>query len=83
VEYQQKLDKLKQQGYHLVELSGYGVGQDDFYAAIWQKEASPEWTARHGMSATQYQEAFDSLTLQGYRPVEISGYSVRSPGSAF
>jgi hypothetical protein len=82
-EYQQEFDDMTGQGYHLVELSGYGVGDDDFYAAIWEKGAVPDWTARHGMTATEYQQAFDNLTLDGYRLLEISGYGVRSSQSGF
>jgi ligand-binding SRPBCC domain-containing protein len=80
-EYQQEFDRLARQGYHLVELSGYGVDDDDFYAAIWEEGAAPDWTARHDMTATEYQQTFDDLNLQGYRLVEISGYSVRQLSS--
>jgi hypothetical protein len=82
-EYQEEFGRLRGEGYHLVEISGYGVGDDDFYAAIWEKGAVPDWTARHGMTATEYQQTFDSLTLEGNRLVEISGYSVRSSQSGF
>lgn len=80
-EYQQAFDELARQGYHLVELSGYGVDDEDFYAAIWEKGAAPDWTARHDMTATEYEQTFDELNLEGYRLVEISGYSVRSVSS--
>ena len=38
-------------------------------------EAAP-WQARHGMTSPEYQQAFDDLKGQGYRLVEVSGYSV-------
>src|SRR5262249_20438219 len=46
------------------------------YAAVWEKEAGPAWQARHGLTPAQYQQAFNTLTQQGYRLVEVSGYSV-------
>jgi Bacterial tandem repeat domain 1 len=35
--YQQAFDDLKGQGYRLVDVSGYSVGGQDRYAAIWSK----------------------------------------------
>ena len=73
-EYQQEFDKWAAQGYHLVDVSGYSVGGQDRYAAIWQQGQSPAWAARHGMTSAQYQEAFNSFTQQGYRLAHISGW---------
>lgn len=33
-----------------------------------------EWQARHGLSASDYQQQFDLLASQGYRLVKVSGY---------
>lgn len=74
-QYQQEFNKFKDQGYRLVHVSGYGVGGRDLYAAIWEKRPGPAWIARHGMTADQYQQQFDTLKSQGYRPVDISGYN--------
>lgn len=74
--FQQELDKLAAQGYRLVDVSGYGVGGQERYAAIWQKRAGPAWEERHGLTADAYQREFDRLTGQGYRPVHVSGYAV-------
>ena len=38
--------------------------------------AQPGWVARHGMTAAQYQAEFDKLVGQGFRLVEVSGYTV-------
>ena len=46
------------------------------YAALWSREKGPVWQARHGLSASEYQQVFDNLAKKGYRPVEIDGYSV-------
>jgi hypothetical protein len=74
-EYQQTFDDLVGQGYRLVQVSGYGIGEQDFYAAIWEQRSGPAWVARHGLSSAEYQQTFDDLVGQGYRLVQVSGYS--------
>jgi hypothetical protein len=73
-EYQQEFDTLVGQGYRLVDVSGYNVGGADRYAAIWEKGEGPDWVARHGLSATEYQQEFDSLVGQGYRLTSVRGW---------
>ena len=34
------------------------------------------WQARHGLTGAQYQTEFDRLVAQGYRLIDINGYSV-------
>jgi hypothetical protein len=76
-QYQQEFNTLVGQGYRLVHVSGYSVGGEALYAAIWEKPtASVPWIARHGLTSPQYQKVFDALAGQGYRPVQVSGYSV-------
>jgi len=75
-QYQSAFDSYTAQGYRPIDVSGYSVNGQDRYAAIWTKESGPAWIARHGLTSTQYQSAFDSYTAQGYRPIDVSGYSV-------
>jgi hypothetical protein len=75
-QYQREFDKLLAEGYRLIEVTGFGVGNSDRYGAIWEKSPGPAWQARHGLSAVQYQQEFDNLTRQGFRPVNISAYTV-------
>ncbi len=74
--YQAEFNKLTAQGYRLTRVSGYGVGGQDRYAAIWEKRGGPAWHARHGLSSPAYQAAFDKLVDQGYRVTRVSGYGV-------
>jgi Polyglycine hydrolase-like, structural repeat len=73
-QYQQEFDKFVGQGYRLVDITGYYVGGKDLYAAIWEKRQRPAWVARHGMTSSQYQQEFNSLTQQGYRLALIRGW---------
>jgi hypothetical protein len=56
-------------------VTGYEVGSNLKYAAIWEKKGGPEWAARHGLSSADYQKAFDDFTKQGFRLVHVSGYN--------
>ncbi len=75
-EYQATFTKLVGDGYRLVEIDGYGENGQAHYAAIFAKGGGPAWIARHGLSASAFQHEFDTRTKDGYRLVEISGYSV-------
>jgi uncharacterized protein (UPF0297 family) len=72
--YQREFDRWTGQGYRLVVVSGYNINGQDRYAAIWEKRPSPPWTARHGLSSTQYQQQFNELAAQGYRVVKVNGW---------
>jgi len=73
--YQQKFDEYREQGFSLVHVDSYVVGDDVLYAAIWSK-SSGAFTAYHGSTAEQHQESFDSLKSAGWRPKVISVASV-------
>jgi hypothetical protein len=73
-EYQQAFDKNVGDGFRLALVNGYRVGQQTLYAAIWDKSASPAWVAKHGMTSSEYQDEFNTLTGQGYRLIDVSGY---------
>lgn len=75
-QYQQEFNRLVGQGYRLTQVSGYGIGATDYYAAIWEKKGGPAWVARHGMSSAGYQAEVDRLLRQGYQPKLVSGYTV-------
>jgi len=75
-QYQQTFNELVGQGFRPVSVSGYEVDGQDRYAAIFEQREGPAFAARHGLSSDQYQQAFDELVGQGFRPVQVSGYSV-------
>jgi CubicO group peptidase (beta-lactamase class C family) len=75
-QYQQQFNAQLQAGYHLVLVGGYPAGNDVHYVAIWEQGAVVPWQARHGLSASDYQQTFSDLRYQGYRPVVVSGYSL-------
>lgn len=75
-DYQKAFDDYGKQGFRLVYVDGFEVGGKDQYAAIWEKSSSSTpWAARHGLSAEDYQKAFDDYTKQGFRLLHVDGYS--------
>ena len=77
-EFQQRFDEYADQGYRFTHVSGYSVGSEARYAAIWEERDGPAWVARHGLTSSQYQNQFDGYVYQGYRLIGVSGYSVNS-----
>jgi hypothetical protein len=75
-QYQAAFDEFVGQGFRLRQVSGYNVGGEDRYAAIWEADGGPPFTARHGLDSDQYQQTFDQLVAQGFRLTDVSGYSV-------
>ena len=57
-------------------LSGYAVGGQAQYAAIWEQSTGPVWLARNGLTADQYQTEFNTQAAAGYRLVFVNGYTV-------
>ena len=76
-QYQSAFEEFTGKGFRLVSVSGYDGGRGQArYAAVWKKQAGPAWAARHGLSAEQYQAAFNSFNQQGYRLTYVNGYAV-------
>jgi len=77
-EYQDEYDGsgLAAEGFRPVDVSGFSVGGESRYAAIWERRDDTRWEARHGLTPTAYQEAFDELRYQGYRLADVSGHAV-------
>lgn len=74
-QYQQTFDELAGQGFVLKQVSGYRVGVDVQFAAIWERVPGVRFAGRHGLTSSQHQLAFDELVSQGFRMTSVSGYS--------
>ena len=73
-QYQSEFNKRVNQGYRLVDVEGYTAQGGVRYAAVWVRRKGPAWRARHGMTSSQYQAAFDKAVSQGYRLTKVDGY---------
>ncbi len=74
-QFQSAFDDFFKQGFRLKEMSGYNVGGQDLYAAIWEKTGGPTWYARNGVPDAWYQNVFDNFYYQGARPVYIAAFT--------
>jgi hypothetical protein len=79
-EYQAAFDLLLAQNCRLIDVSGHGGGGEERYAGIWVQGDGPAFRARHRADADQWQQFFDESTSQGFRPTNISCYSVGNQG---
>ena len=75
-DYQTAFDTYGKQGFRLVSVSGYVVGGQLQYAALWRQAAGPAWAARHGLSAADLDKAITDFGKQGMRLTYIDGYEV-------
>jgi hypothetical protein len=73
-DYQTTFNQLTAEGYHPVLVNGYATAAGPRFACIFQKGATGAWVARHGLTAVQYQAAFNQFTGEGYELDWVSGY---------
>jgi CubicO group peptidase (beta-lactamase class C family) len=57
-------------------VSGYEVGGQPRYAAIFEKVSGSTWTASHGMTTAQFNSLNATMTGQRYWPVFVSGFTI-------
>jgi Bacterial tandem repeat domain 1 len=69
-EYQKEFLAQNAKGLRPISVACYRKGDALNYAAVFLKDNTPQWIARHGMDAVKNQQEFDTLTRQGYRPVQ-------------
>lgn len=73
-EYQFTFDHITNSGYRLVWIDGYEVNGANFFNMVFRPSDGTPWKALHGLSAAQYQNAFDTLP-QDFRPLQVESYT--------
>jgi hypothetical protein len=73
-QYQTTFDQLTADGCHPLLVNGYASAGGPRFACIFERGATAPWVARHGLTAAQYQAAFNDFTSQGYVLSWVSGY---------
>ena len=46
---------------------------DGNYASVFRDDQIGPWQAQHGLTADQYQQTFNTLTAEGYFPIQVQG----------
>lgn len=72
--YQQLFNDLTANGYRLIWVDGYDVGNATFMNAIFNQSTVPTWTAAHDLDSTQFQDYFDAEVAAGRRMTHVDSY---------
>jgi CubicO group peptidase (beta-lactamase class C family) len=75
-DYQAAFTRFSNEGLTLRKVTGFTVGTDIRYCAIWEQRPLPAWSGRHGVAIADWQRVFDDYYYQGYRPRQIAGFAV-------
>jgi len=71
-QYQQRFNEFTGKGYRPHQVESYPGSGGVRYAVIFRKAGGPQYTAYHGLPASQHQQRFDALTGEGFRPRNVS-----------
>lgn len=69
--HQAQFNALYPAGYRMISLSVYQPS-DPLYAAVWVRRPGTDWSAVHGLTAGQYQAAFQQAAADGKHPTILS-----------
>lgn len=74
-QYQQNFEHFRDHGLHPLRVSGYDVGGQVQFAAIWIEGPAVTWSSRHHLPASQYQAEFQAMVGRGFRLAKSNGFS--------
>jgi len=80
-DYQEGFDDRNRRGYKLMCVSAAATGESLRYAGLWEDGGWRGLHARHGLSASEYQEQFDAMAADGYRIIWVNGSATGSTSS--
>jgi hypothetical protein len=72
--YQEEFNDIALAGYRQVWRQQVDYGSNKYVASIWRPKGGLAWAAKHGMTAAQYQSAFNTYTDAGYRLTHVDSY---------
>lgn len=73
-DYQTRMNEQVNAGRKLTYVDVYRENGVNKFSAIWTSAASSNWAARHGLTGSGFQSAFNENTAAGRLTVAISGY---------
>jgi hypothetical protein len=75
VDYQSFFDRVTADGYRPLAVQGSPIGLGSEISSVWSQSPSNGWLASHGQTSDEYQRSFDQNCAEGWRLVDVSGYS--------
>ncbi len=76
-DYQCLFDQLTGAGYRPAWVDASNLGGSPFFNVLFVPDDGTAWKAFHGMTGSAYQDRFDQMKEQGYRPVQVDSYLSR------
>jgi len=74
--WQAEFDRIAAARYRLVHFDGYEVSGQTYVNVTFRPADGVAWKARHNLTASGYQSAFDQYKAEGYRLADVSSYLV-------
>jgi CubicO group peptidase (beta-lactamase class C family) len=84
-QHQSLFDRLVQQGWWPIRVSGFAAGSDGSvqrFITLWEKASGLAGVVRHGLDRASCTTELETWGGQGYRPVYVSAYSAGYGGDA-
>lgn len=78
-EYQQRFEDLWERGLRVTTFSAYRDGDDDRYAAIWERVPG-RWGHWFGLTSSEYQQKYDEMAAAGLRLHQVQLYGATFSG---
>ena len=72
--YQTLFDHVTSSGYRPVWFAGFQAGGNTLVNVIFRPQDGVSWSARHGLTADQYQQEFDAHKKAGKRLLNVNNY---------
>lgn len=73
-DYQCLFDQAVSADYRLEWVDAYNFNGKVYFNAVFRPEGGVKWTAVHGLTGAQYQEAFDKNKAAGYKLSQVDSY---------
>lgn len=74
-QYQQAFDQNLEQGRQIAYLNAYAHDGETRFSAIWNSATKGQFTARHGLSSSDYQAKWEDSLDKGLLTRNVTGYS--------
>ena len=76
-QFQERIEELVKQGFRLIRVSAYVIGNEQRYAGIFEQRDGPAWQAQLAVPEDKLPALSDELSGQGYRMLDVSGFDTQ------
>lgn len=76
MQYQRAAEKMRQEGFRVVHVSGHGADKMVRFVGIWTERGNIDWLARHNLTLDEYQSIDRELTADGFSLTSLNDYQI-------